>query len=195
MRINAIILLAVVSIAIACVAKCTFAEAPDTTSLLESTIMVEEGFRALPYNDVRQKSVGYGLSTEWARAHGWKGFVMTRSGAKRFLVMRLMEDRITINNRIEGFDTLPAGCIAAVHSAFYNAPSLVGPNLSRYLSNRDFKAGANELAYGHVNDNMPAIKRRVREANMILMSVNMHTLTTPTSVEEFHTLQKWWANK
>lgn len=158
---------------------------------IDTFLMKQEGFRSAPYKDVRQQSVGYGLSTSWAKANGWDGSDMTRWEAKNLLEARLRADRVELNRKIVKFDSLPQGVIVAVHSAYYNAPVLVGPYLRNYLNKRDYKSAGYELAYGHINYNTAAIARRIKEANLILAQVD-ERIDVPTSIRKFKQCKSQW---
>lgn len=153
---------------------------------ISAFIAEREGFEPTAKWDVRQYSVGYGTNLQYAQKHGLRGKTISKPLALKILYLRVEEDLPKLRAKIPTLDSLSVMSQAALLSAFYNAPALIGPNLRRFIAEGNFEMASFELALGHdPKGKIGLVNRRVLEANVIRVSYGLSPITGFSDIKEF----------
>jgi GH24 family phage-related lysozyme (muramidase) len=154
-----------------------------------------EGMLSTPKKDISKcvdmKVVGYSTTVEFARKKGWRGSRMTEEEAARIARAKIKENEFRLFSIIPRIANFPKGIAVAIHSAYYNSPSLLGPKFTKFINRGDIDKASRELAWGHNPREFDGlVKRRFAEANLMRTAAKLPPLYTPSSVNEFAKLKK-----
>jgi GH24 family phage-related lysozyme (muramidase) len=152
-----------------------------------------EGFARTHVKDLsiidNREYVGYGTSVEFSKQYGYNGYLISKKRAEYILKIRISQNIKELRNIVD-FDNMPMNVQVAVISAYYNSPLLVGPNLIKFLNNKDYEGASLELAWGHNPRSFYGlVKRRFAEANLIRRYLGLDELYTPVSIQHFNILK------
>lgn len=168
------------------------AEATTNTASTTAVPLIEEmeGFRSSPYQIGGSWTIGFG--TEISDPKQWG--TITRAEARSLAVRHIETQSLPfLRKKVEGFEKLPAKVQVALISAHYNAPGLIGPNLTGFLEKGDWDSASKELAWDHNPKGFYGlVVRRVKEANLIREAFGLPALTTPKSIKDFEVVKANW---
>lgn len=165
-----------------------------TTTILGNELAIEtickfEGFVETVYKDVNQQAIGYGTELKQARVFGFKGIKITKEQARKLVSSKIEEDKVFIRKKIKNFDNLDVNVRASLLSACYNSRKLIGPKLSSYINNKQYRKACVEIAYGHnPKGRFGLVNRRFEESKMMFDGFNVvgNFLYRPVNMKEFN---------
>jgi len=117
---------------------------------------------------------------------GWQaGQPMSQAQAGHFVQQRaLLQDIPSLRRKLPTYSQLPESSRLALLSMHWNSPKLVGPNLQRFIQEKNWPAASGEIAYGHSGTLPGLIKRRIFEAGEFGKGFKLSPVFEETRIEK-----------